>query len=120
MPPPLHALVVLNASGRQAPVVLTVGLSVGSGLVLLGLVLPRITRSQSGEEGAAPIFARTARPMGVAVASVGLIQIVVAVVVDDVLLATLPPLLLLPAMASAFVWPFLRHRLRLRDAERRA
>ncbi|WP_017609261.1 hypothetical protein [Nocardiopsis xinjiangensis] len=115
---PLHAMVVLNASGQQVPVVLTVGLSVGSGLVLLGLVLPRIARLQHGEEGAALIFARTARPLGVAVAGVGVVQIVVAVVADEVFLATLPPLLLLPATAGAFAWPFLRHGLRLRGGER--
>src|SRR5699024_7207447 len=51
-------------------------------------------------ELAQPGSARTARPLGVAVAGVGVVQIVVAVVVDDVLLATLPPLLLVPATAG--------------------
>src|SRR5699024_7305550 len=106
---PLHAMIVLNAAGQQVPVVLTVGSSVGAGLVLLGLVLPRIVRLQSGQGSAALVFARTARPLGVAVAGVGVVQIVVAVVVDDVLLATLPPLLLLPATAVGSAWPFLRH-----------
>lgn len=115
---PLHAMLVLNASGQQVPVVLTVGLSVGAGLVLLGLVLSRIAHLRPGQGDAAPISARIARPLGVAAVGVGVVQIVVAVVVDDVLLATLPPLLLLPAMAGGCAWLFLRHGSRLRAAER--
>ncbi|WP_235997439.1 hypothetical protein [Nocardiopsis coralli] len=115
---PLHGVLVLNAAGGDLPVALVVGLSVGSGLVLLGLLLPRVQRLRTPEDGIGLILARNARPTGVAVAGVGAVQIVTVFFTDDVLLASLPPLLLVPAMFGAFVWPFLRHGLRMRAAER--
>lgn len=115
---PLHGVVVLNAAGGDLPVALVVGLSVGSGLVLLGLLLPRVQRLRGQEDGIGLVPARNARPTGAAFAVVGMVQIVTVFFTDDVLVATLPPLLLVPATAAAFVWPFLRHGLRMRAAER--
>ncbi|WP_017613054.1 hypothetical protein [Nocardiopsis salina] len=115
---PLHGVVVLNAAGGDLPVAFVAGLSVGSGLVLLGLLLPRVQRLRNPEDGIGLILARNARPTGAAVAGVGAVQIVMVFFTDDVLVASLPPLLLVPAMVGAFVWPFLRYGLRTRADER--
>lgn len=105
---PIHTVVLLTEAGRDLPVVTVIGVTVGLFLVGFGLLLPVFVRQQRGADGFSLMWFRARRSVGASVVVVGLIQVGAGLAFENVFLATLPPLLLLPAMLLGFALPFLR------------
>lgn len=109
-----HSITVFNGAGWDLPTTRIAGVSVG--LLLIGAALVVLATAPASAEGRDTAvhrwWADARRPMTVAIIAVGVVQIAVALLVENGLVVGTVSLLLLPAMLSAMVFPLLKGRRR--------
>ncbi|MFL1429770.1 MULTISPECIES: hypothetical protein [unclassified Nocardiopsis] len=109
-----HSITVFNGAGWDLPTTKIAGVSVGLLLIGAALVVLATTSAPSGGRDTAlhRWWADARRPMTVAIVAVGVVQIAVALLVENGLVVGSVSLLLLPAMLPALALPLLRGRRR--------
>ncbi|WP_150240536.1 hypothetical protein [Nocardiopsis quinghaiensis] len=106
----VHGALVLGQAGWDVPILQVVGVATGLFLAAIGAALPRPEPGDGHEHPLVRWWAATHTPFRIALALVGLAQVAVALAVDHALVFSLAPLLVLPAMCAAMVYPLLRGR----------